>query len=212
MRTSAALLLTVHGFGLLGLLMPWSRPWFEAATPLSLLLSAALLLYFHQDWRSAFLAFVAVAVLTGFLIEVAGVQTQAIFGAYTYQGSLGWKVLEVPLVIGVNWLMLVYAAGALWAPLRLHFLLKSLGAAALMTGMDYLIEPLAIAHHYWAWTEGAIPWQNYLGWFAVSFALQIVFYTLPFRKENPLAKYIIGIQAAFFMLWKVGYHWLAQTF
>ncbi len=206
------MLLTVHGFGLLGLLLPWSRPWFEAATPFSLLLSAGLLLYYHHDWRPAFLVFVAVAVLTGFFIEVAGVQTQAVFGAYTYQTSLGLKVLHVPLVIGINWLMLVYAIGVLCDPLRMHWLLKSMVAAVLMTGMDYLIEPFAMAHHYWVWAGASIPWQNYLGWFVVSFALQIVFYTLPFCKENPLAKYLMIIQAAFFILWQISYPWFAQTF
>ncbi len=209
---AVGILVTVHFFGLIGLLIPQTRSFFEIATPLNLLLSAGLLLYFHQDWRFSFILFMFVVMLTGFSIEVIGVKTKLIFGDYTYKTSLGFKFLDVPVIIGVNWLILIYAVGTVLYPLKVHFLVKSLLAAALMTGMDFLIEPVAVFHHYWDWAGSKIPIKNYLGWFVVSFALQCLFYLLPFHKKNPLALYLLVIQLTFFLLLQTGHYFLAQTF
>ena len=185
-RLSAAIwiLLVVHFFGLIGLLHPFTRPWFEAATPFSLLISATLLLVFHRDWRLPFLLFVFIICFLGYGVEILGIKTKLIFGAYTYQTALGPKYFDTPLLIGINWLILVYASGTLFSSFPLHFLWKSLLAAGLMTGMDYVIEPMAIRHHYWQWEGQQIPVQNYVGWFLVSFLMQLIFYLLPFEKKK----------------------------
>lgn len=206
LTTAVGWLAVIHFFGMIGLLLPFSRPWFELATPLSLLTSALLLFYFHQYWNSYFAGFMILAFMAGFGIEVVGVRTGNIFGSYTYETTLGYKLLDVPLLIGVNWLMLSYACGVCFAPLRAPLPLKSLLAALLMTGMDYVIEPVAIIHHYWDWTQAVIPLQNYLAWFLVSFVLACIFYLLPFGKKNPLAKYLIVIQLLFFVLLQIGHH------
>ena len=46
----------------------------------------------------------------GFIIEVLGVQTGVLFGAYSYGDPLGFKVFDVPLLIGVNWLILSFSS------------------------------------------------------------------------------------------------------
>lgn len=207
--SSAITWLTVIYFsGILGLLIPTSRPWFELATPLSLLISVLFLLYFHQDWNIYFTGFMAFAFIAGFGIEVIGVKTGMIFGSYTYKTTLGYKVLEVPLLIGINWLMLTYATGVLFAPLKVSPLIKSIMAALLMTGIDYTIEPIAILHNYWDWHNALIPVQNYLAWFFISLMLAFIFYLLPFSKENPLAKYLIIIQVSFFILLQLGHRFI----
>lgn len=198
-------LVIIHFFGILGLLIPVSRPWFEMATPLSLLASMLLLLYFHQDWNIYFTGFLILAFTVGFGVEVIGVKTGMIFGSYVYKTTLGYKLLDVPLLIGINWLMLAYASGVLFAPLKLPLFMKSSMAALLMTGMDYVIEPIAILHNYWHWHNTHVPLQNYLAWFFVSFALESAFYLLPFGKKNPLAKYLIAIQLSFFILLQLGH-------
>lgn len=206
-RTATGILATVHFFGVIGLLIPLTRPWFEAATPFSLLLSAFLLFYFQRGWNTAFIFFMIFTFLAGYGIEVLGVKTRLIFGDYFYKTALGFKVLEVPPLIGINWLMLVYAAGVILHPLKQHFIIKSTLAAALMTGMDFFIEPVAITHNFWEWADQQVPAQNYLGWYLISFALVILFYRLPFHKTNPMAKYLIMVQIIFFLLLQIGHYY-----
>ncbi len=111
-RQAIIFLAVTHAAGVIGLLFPGSRLWFQGATPFHLLLTIAVLLYFHRDWRTSFWIFVSSVLLIGYWVEVLGVHTSLIFGSYAYDTTLGWKVLEVPLMIAVNWLLLTYLCGS----------------------------------------------------------------------------------------------------
>ncbi|WP_373512561.1 carotenoid biosynthesis protein, partial [Persicitalea sp.] len=102
----------MHLAGLIGLNVSLSAPLFQLLTPFNLVASLGLLLLFHTDFRPSFWVYCVVAFAVGFLVEVAGVQTGVIFGEYAYGDALGFKIAEVPLVIGTNWLMLSYLCGS----------------------------------------------------------------------------------------------------
>ena len=193
-------LVITHAAGVIGLLIPVSRPWFQWATPLHLLLTIALLLYFHRDWRIYFQVFVASVMLTGYWIEVLGVHTSLIFGTYAYDTTLGVKVLEVPLMISINWLLLTYVCGATCHRLSIGKLYKIGLAAVMMVGLDYLIEPVAIAYDFWHWAHPTPPLHNYVGWLFTALLVQSFFFALPFGKDNPLATPLLVIQLLFFGL------------
>jgi len=197
-RISAILLGFVHVCGIAGLLYPPTRPLFEKATPFNLLLSATLLFSFHKDWNAYFFIFMFITMLSGFFIEVAGVHTALIFGSYEYGPTLGLKVWEVPLVIGINWLILVYCTGVICHKLSVNILTKTALAGLMMVLLDVLIEPVAIVHNYWQWKENEIPLQNYAGWYASSFLLLWIFYKMPFGKQNAFARYLYIIMISFF--------------
>lgn len=192
------LLATMHFAGFWGLQFAWTRPWFELLVPFNLLATIGLLLYFHQDWSARFLIFALITSLTGFFVEVFGVQTRVIFGDYFYEHTLGYKFLDVPLVIALNWLMLVYITGDICNKLPANKLLKSLSGAALMVLLDIFIEPVAIRHDFWEWQGETVPLQNYLAWYVISFLLLYLYYFLNFKKNNPLALALYLIQILFF--------------
>jgi len=200
LKLAVSTLVVVHFFGALGLIYPASRPYFEAATPINLLLTVSLLLYFHTDWNASFWLFTIITYFCGYFVEVLGVHTEFIFGSYAYGNTLGFQVWQVPLIIGVNWLILVYASGSLVSRLKIHVVLKSLLGATLMVLLDMLIEPVAIKLDFWDWADGIIPTQNYLGWFIVALFLQFAFHLLIFKKENSLAKFVLLVQAIFFIV------------
>ena len=186
--------------GVIGLLLPLSLPYFLALTPFNLLLSAGILLAFHSDWNKPFLLYCLTSYLTGYLVEVAGVATGQVFGEYSYGATLGVKLWGVPLLIGLNWLILIYSTGVICAPLRIPMLLKAALASSLMVLLDFFIEPVAISLDFWSWETSYIPVQNYVAWFVVSFFLHMLFYRLPFRKENPAAKLLYLLQLVFFFI------------
>lgn len=195
-----ALLGATYLAGIFGLLLPATTALFQALTPFNLLLSAAILLSFHRDWNTPFILFCLGSFFTGYFAEVAGVATGLIFGSYSYGPTLGWQFLKVPLIIGLNWLMLVYSTGTICAHFQLPVFLKAMLASGLMVLLDIFIEPVAIAFDFWQWENGIIPWQNYGAWFMLSFCLHLLFYLLPFRKGNPAAKYLYLFQLVFFII------------
>jgi putative membrane protein len=184
--------------GVVGLQVEVLQPLFRLLIPFNLLTSLALLLLFHTDWNRSFLLYCVVAFCAGFLVEVAGVHTGLIFGSYQYGTALGWQLWEVPLVIGTNWLMLTYACGSVCDRLGVPSWVKALAAAALMTGLDVLIEPVAIRLGFWDWNSAEVPLQNYVAWYVVSAILLLLFYRLPFSRANRLALLLLLLQFFFF--------------
>lgn len=181
------------------------RDAFLLVTPLNLLLSLAVILYNHENWTVKFILTSVIIALIGFFVEVLGVQTGIIFGDYEYGNVLGWKVFGVPLILGVNWLILIYASGMVinhfWRRFPIPF--KAFLAAGLMVGLDVLIEPVAMELGFWNWEGGIVPLQNYLGWFVTAYILQLIlFYSEPKEATNHVATILYWLQVFFFgLLW-----------
>ena len=185
--------------GIIGMSMPTFRPYFQVLTPFHLLLSLGILLLFHSDWNRSFLVFSILAFVIGFGSEVLGVHTGFPFGNYSYGFVLGIKLFEVPLMIGINWLLLVYLTGNLmenWV--RNDFLAAGLGAG-LMVAIDFLIEPVAIGLDFWTWEGGKIPFSNYIGWFGVAFLIHMIYRKSLFNKKNPISRFLMLNLIAFFV-------------
>lgn len=193
--------------GLIGLNISSSQAFFQFLTPFHLLSSLGMLAYWHKEWSPGFLRLAFLIFALGYGVEVAGVHTGLIFGEYHYETTLGWKVWEVPLMIGVNWLILVYCqADALrrlpleklgtWGAFGVRIALGALG----LTILDVLVEPVAIEQAMWSWAAGTPPLHNYVGWLVVSAGMMALFLGFSLKQRNPLAPWILGLQWAFFGL------------
>ncbi len=187
--------------GAAGLIIPVTRGLFIRAVPFTLLVSLVLLFLHHgpvspRQWVAALLIFTL-----GLFLEVAGVATGLVFGEYQYGATLGLKIFHTPLLIGVNWLMLVYSsmvvAGRFVEPL--YF--RSLVAGSMMVVYDFALEPAAIRLDMWSWAEGAVPLQNYLAWFVIAVVLSYVAGRMKMPSpKNRMAGPVYFIQLAFFIV------------
>ena len=200
--TATTILTILYAVGIIGFL--WKiYPNFPQLTPFNLLISLGIALVFHQNWNGRFAFWCFATAFVGYLIEVAGVATGAIFGNYIYGNTLGIKVLEVPLSISINWLLSAYGSAALVsvaASKSWHWFFKSVAAAALMVSLDVLIEPIAVKTGMWTWANGVVPMQNFGGWFVVALALQMLFFTLVGAAKNKVAVALLILQFAFFTI------------
>ena len=193
------LVVLFHLVGFFGFVSPCSDL-FKQLVPFHLLLMFALLVISHPDRNRNFWFFLGAIFLSGYLVELLGVHTDAIFGEYFYKTTLGVKLAEVPLLIGINWVLVIYSAGALLEESGIkNRLVKSLLAAVLVTLLDFFIEPIAIRFDYWEWTDVTVPIQNYIGWFVVSFLMLLLFNKLRFDKENRLGTVLFITQLCFFI-------------
>ena len=144
--------------GLIGIGLP-IHPDFVLLTPFNLLMSTAFALWFHPHKNRQFYVFALIAAVTGFLVEMVGVKTGLIFGNYQYEYVLGPKIWDTPPMIGVSWLLTAYCAActAEFMTTSPSKWLKAFFAACLMTALDWLIEPIAISQHFWAWGNNVVP-------------------------------------------------------
>jgi putative membrane protein len=191
-------LLIIYSVGLVGLSIDATRSWFLAATPLNLLLTTTVFLWANKDKRKRFLAICALIYAFCFFVEVAGVQTGAIFGSYSYGSALGIKWLRVPLLIGANWLLLVLSSAGIVQGLKLPPVVKWALAAWLMVALDIVIEPVAVKLDFWHWHSDEIPLQNYVAWWGVAFCMHGLLHLARPRLNRLLCTGIFLLQVVFF--------------
>lgn len=190
-------IIVLHAVGIVGLSLPEYQDWFLQLTPVQLLSSLLILLFFHRGWNDAFPIFAAAAFWIGFGSEIIGIHTGYLFGDYVYGLTLGPKLWEVPIIIGVNWFILSYTTGVLFRNVSNDIYASILGATA-MTALDYIIEPVAVALDMWAWKWEVIPLSNYAGWFGVAFLIHLIWRKANFEKENLISNWLLLALIVFF--------------
>ena len=190
-----------HLVGLVGFLNLRLNSLFLTLVPFHLLLMFVLLMINQAAWNSNFLFSVALIFTLGILVEIVGVATGIIFGNYSYGQTLGIKIINAPIMIGVNWAILIIAIGAVLKQFKqFNKNLKCIVGAFILTLMDVLIEPVAIKFDYWHWQNNSIPFQNYVGWFIVSFLFLRAYHQIDFNKDNKVAVLLLITQILFFIV------------
>lgn len=149
------------------------------------LLLAGLIVIVGSDAYLDLMKLIGVASL-GFAIEVFGVRSNIPFGAYSYTDALKPRLLEVPLVMAFAWMVLVAYVKQMLLHFELSFWAELTLAAAWMTAIDLLIDPLAVNKlAFWHWADVGryygVPANNFVGWFVAS----LLFFAIFRGKWNP---------------------------
>ena len=187
-----------HLCGLLGILYG-NRELFIAFTPINLFVSFALLFINQVELeRKNLLAGLAIF-LIGMISEILGVQYGLIFGDYVYLNNLGFKILGVPIMIGVNWIMLTYISGSFTNYIfRKNKKIAVVFGAILMVILDLLMEPIAPELGFWAFDSTQAPLQNYIGWFIIGLFVQGIFHYSTNKKDTTFSFHLLLVQFVFF--------------
>lgn len=196
---SLVFLIIIYTVGVIGLNTDLKNE-IAALTPYTLVLSAIALFLNHREWNRYFVIFVAFSAISGYLIELIGIESKLIFGSYSYGKTLGYKLYGVPLAMGLNWFLMVYSCGMVANLFRFGVFVKSIIGAFLMVILDLSLEPVAVNLDFWTWENGIIPIQNYIAWFIVAFVLLIYFHKLELKKMNRIAVGLFIIQYIFFFI------------
>ena len=219
---ATAIAILFHTVGVIGILV-FKSEMIIRSTSLNLILCFLLLLWTQENKNIFFWLFALITLLTGFAVEVIGVNTGLIFGDYNYGNVLGIKWKQVPLVIGINWFIVLYCSGVSVTALLQRIInpvrpgqsdlveipqpppaLKAISVisdgATLAVIFDWLIEPVAAKLGFWQWKGSDVPLYNYVCWFAISLLLMMLFRFSPFEKRNKFAIHLLLIQAMFFLI------------
>lgn len=201
-RNGAVLLLAIiYSVGILGHSLENFLPLMKDLTPVVLLLSIVLVIWFtRSDWNKKVIIWAVSTFVVTFTLEAVGVATGVIFGKYTYGTTLGPGLFGVPMVIGLNWVIIIYAIVSILTKVT-----DNLFAFVFLTGsatvaFDFVMEPIAMHLNYWNWDHGIIPLQNYVSWFIISSLAALIYFFLKQKPEKDLPIYLVIIQLVFFLL------------
>ncbi len=198
---SLAVLIIYYSVGISLLKAGGNKEEVIALTPFTLLFTMIVLLFNHTHWKKrVMLALMLVAVL-GFFVEVLGTRTGLPFGFYSYSDVLGIKVMDTPLIMGINWVLLVYAGTMLFHPLKIPGWLKPVLTGSSLVLLDIFIEPFAIKWNLWQWQETVPPAQNYVSWAIIAVLFSwLLNRSLSQSMRNKLALPVLVIQLLFFLI------------
>jgi putative membrane protein len=200
------LLVLFYFFGTVGICIEEFKHFFLPLTPLNLLLTLFIFYKVNNDFSRQFLILSCIIFFIGYSVEAIGVGTGMLFGSYSYGNLFGFKVFETPLLIGVNWLFLSLSAHGVVQYFTKKPLFLIIVPALLMTGLDFFIEPVAMALGFWSWENDIIPFKNFAMWFATSaFIHAIIYYFRP--KINSKISFVVLI--AQFLFFGVLYFFVA---
>lgn len=190
--------------GVLFHLLDVTFPYMLVLTPWTILITA--IIGFYPEFKTKnypLLLWVLVTFLITLTLEIIGVATGMIFGAYNYGATLGLQFLEVPLLIGINWTLIIMGSITLVSKVVHNKWLIALGTALVTVAFDWIMEPVAIALDYWTWDGSSIPLQNYIAWFCISCIFSRFYVGFKLKSKSLFPALIVVVQGLFFFLLRV---------
>ena len=172
--------------------------WFLDKTWINLLVTFALFANVYPIKNITTIKIASLIFIIGFSAEWLGVNFGLIFGSYSYGENLGLKIQGVPLLIGINWILLNFASRAISVKAFQNPFFQVLAASLLMVFVDILIEPVAPRIGFWTFSDVIAPFSNYIGWFLIAAIIQMILERTKTTGNFQLSLHLILIQIVFF--------------
>lgn len=194
-------LIIFYIIGIAGMLLPVTSELFIFLTPLALLMSFGLLMIHHQPgFNTKNITVFIFIFISGIVVEIIGVQTGLIFGTYTYGKGLGLKIFDTPILIGMNWLLLVYTTGTIMQKVKIATGLRIAAGASMMLVYDLVLEQVAPKMDMWSWENSEVPVNNYIAWWLIAAFFHTMIEISGIKLRNPLSITILATQFLFFVV------------
>jgi len=187
--------------GLLFHLIPFTHAYVLYLTDSTMLITNSIVLYFiFREQKSKTLVFwSAITFLLTYLTELAGVRTGQVFGVYHYGETMLLQVFDVPVVIGMNWVILMMGSYSIAQWTRIKMIFVPLLSSLIIVGFDFIMEEVAMRLDYWQWEGNSIPVQNYIAWFFISLVFSSILSLLKVNIESRILKVYFLVQLLFFV-------------
>lgn len=193
-------LVIMYAVGLVGHLIPLLHPLMFLLTPPVLLVTGLVALYpAFKKGKTQFTIWFLLAWGLTYAIEILGVKTGRIFGVYTYGANLGPGFFGVPLIIGFNWIVVIYCSVAVAHRFTKKIPLIVLMASVLTVGYDIVLEPVAIMLKYWSWSGGIVPLQNYIAWWVISIVCILLLHLMRITIETQIPSFYLAVHYIYFL-------------
>ncbi len=171
-KAALIFLWVIHVAALIGIAMG-HEDFFFPKSPFTMLYLLLLLVIWFPIKKLATLLLFFICFATGMTVEWIGVHTSWLFGTYEYLENFGIKLDGVPLLIGVNWGILVFITHKIAGDMHNNKFVQAAIGAGLMVFMDFFLEQICARAGFWEFTQGA-GFYNYACWFAIGYLLQLL--------------------------------------
>jgi len=197
-QTSVFLIWLFHISAMIGISLGFEH-WFIEKTPLNLGLMFILLIWVYPLRSAKAITFTLFLFISGMFVEWLGVNYSLLFGEYSYGENLGIKLGGVPLMIGINWAVLVYITAAIAKKISKSTIVRILFGSILMVGLDYLMEFTAPVLDFWEFTGGNAPLSNYIAWFGIAIFLHLCLHWIRIKGNFIFSIHLFLAQSLFFL-------------
>jgi putative membrane protein len=200
-KYSLHFLVIMYSVGVIGHNIESLLPLMQILTPFTLLLTGGVVFYNtlkHSDKR--IILWCVGTYFVTFLLEVIGVKTGLIFGGYNYGDVLGFKILDTPLIIGLNWMFIILGVVLLVDKFFENVIVSVFFTGFIAVLFDYILEPVAINLGYWNWDNIEVPFQNYVAWFIIAVLAAVFFKLLKIEVRSPIPVQYFFVQLIFFLI------------
>jgi putative membrane protein len=188
-----------YAIGLVGLSITLTGKYFIYLTPFSILINLFFIFYFNINWSVRFITCGLLIYILSMTAEIIGVNTGLIFGSYTYENTiLGPRLLETPLIIGINWFILIYCTFIFINKFKFPLIIRILMGGLMMLIFDILLEPVAGKMFMWNWLSVGVPLINYASWFIMTCAFISIMYIGKVNIQNVISTHLLLVQFLFF--------------
>jgi len=186
----------VHISGLLGMVF-YDLDFFAGYTSINLFLMSIILFANIKLNNKNQIFSLLLIFLIGMFSEFIGVNYGLIFGEYIYGNNLGFKLFGVPILIGLNWVILTVICANIASILIKNNSITQIiiVGTLLMLLMDFVMEPIAPKLDLWKFKNLVVPTSNYIGWLLISILTQSI-YNIQFKEKE--AKLSFNLYTAIF--------------
>lgn len=185
--------------GIIGIISP-AKDWFLLQTPLNLSIAFILILIHLEVINKKSLIALSIPFFLGFTCEALGVNFGLLFGSYDYGENLGFKIVGVPFMIGINWVILTVVTADFSKKLTNHRWKRVFLGALFMTILDSLIEVSAPRFDFWEFQGGIVPAQNYIAWFCIASIAHWGYQSLEIKTNRIISMNILASIFLFFAI------------
>jgi putative membrane protein len=185
--------------GIAGHLIEPVQSYMLLLTPFTLLFLGILVLR-EAIVNKNFLLWLVITYVTTLFLEVIGAKTGLVFGEYSYGTVLGFKLFDVPLIIGLNWVIVIWGGILIAKRISENKYITALIAATIAVVFDFFLEPVAIKLGYWTWADVSVPIQNYAAWFIIAFIFAYLFSSKNIDTPTKIPAHYFAAQLIFFFI------------
>ena len=173
---------------------------FLSLSPISLIFTFLIVVCSNIEVSYKSFATIIIIFFLSIISEIIGVNYGILFGSYYYGDNLGYSMYGVPLVIGLNWVVLTVSCGNIASYFfeKNKYLSISIGSL-LMLILDVIMEQVSGNIDFWYFNDESLIF-NYVTWFLLGVCNQYLYQSLNYTKNLFISVNVYLSFIAFFLL------------